>query len=61
MGEALRVQWIGFHFFFSFELAYLRMPKKPVWAEPRRLVASCHKNLLLSALSLCKVVPHGLE
>jgi 2-hydroxychromene-2-carboxylate isomerase len=29
LDEALSVPWIGFYFFFSFELSYLRAPKKP--------------------------------
>jgi hypothetical protein len=29
LDEALIVRWIGLHFFFSFELSYLKAPRKP--------------------------------
>ncbi len=29
LDEALIVRWIGRHFFFSFELSYLKAPRKP--------------------------------
>ena len=29
LDEALIVRWIGLHFFFSFELYYLKAPRKP--------------------------------
>jgi hypothetical protein len=61
LNEALRVRRIGLCFFFSFELSYLRAPQNPDWPEPRRLALSCRKNLLLSALSLCRMVLRGLE
>ena len=49
------------HFFFSFELSYLRVPKKPRLAGTRGFVLIRHDNLLLSAVSLCRMVLCGLE
>src|ERR1035437_7432227 len=58
LDEALIVRWIGLHFFFSFELSYLRAPRKP-----RLDVAPVarHENLLLYAVSLCRMVVCGPE
>src|ERR1035437_124809 len=37
LDEALTVRWLGLHFFFSFDLSYLKAVGKPVWPEPGRL------------------------
>jgi hypothetical protein len=48
-------------FLFSLELSYLAVPKKARLAEPWRFGDQLSQNLLLSALSLCRMVLHGLE
>ena len=44
MDEALKVRWIGPHFFFSFELSYQRDPSKAVWAGLRGWWSGTHKT-----------------
>ena len=44
LDEALTVQWIGVHFFFSFELSYLRVPEKPRLGGARSLPIGWHKT-----------------
>jgi hypothetical protein len=51
----------GLQFFFSFEFVLPERPKKPRLAGARRLALNRRKNLLLSAVSLCRMVLRGLE
>ena len=46
LDEALSVPWIGFYFFFSFELSYLRAPKKPRLAGVPEVGAQLSQNTL---------------
>ena len=61
LDEALRVRWLGFPSSFRSSCLTSKYPRSLVWAGPWRLVISCHKNLLQSALSLCRMVLRGLE
>src|ERR1035437_2712634 len=58
LDEGLCVRWTGLHFFFSFELSYLKAAKKANLAGAPEIG---YKNLLRSALSLCRMVLRGLE
>ncbi len=61
LDEALKVRWIGFHFFFSFELSYQRESRGPVWAGLRGWYSGLTGNLLQSLPSLCRMVVCGLD
>jgi hypothetical protein len=61
LDEALKVRWIGPHFFFSFELSYQREFRSPVWAGLRGRWSGLTRNLLQSLPSLCRMVVRGLD
>ncbi len=61
MAEALKVRWIGLHFFFSFELAYQREPPTPIGTGLPKSAVRSHKNLLQTPHSLCRIVVRAVE
>jgi len=52
---------MGLHFFFSFDLSYLKVSKKRRLAGTPEVWHRVAQNLLQSALSFCRMVLRGIE
>src|SRR5205823_2253222 len=61
LDKALKVGWIGLHFFLRSSCLSRESPRSPIWAGSRVSVVRYHKNLLQSQLSLCRMVARALE
>ena len=57
----LNVSLLGFHFFFSFELPYLKASKKTNLATDLNVTNQSEQNHLMSASSLCRMYFVGLK
>lgn len=57
----LNVSLLGFHFFFSFELPYLKASKKANLATDLNVTNRSEQNHLMSASSLCRMYFVGLK
>src|SRR5438309_862771 len=57
----LNVSLLGFHFFFSFELPYLKASKKANLATDLNVTNQSEQNHLMSASSLCRMYFVGLK
>jgi len=57
----LNVSLLGFHFFFSFELPYLKASKKANRATDLNVTNQSEQNHLMSASSLCRMYFVGLK